>query len=526
MKRSLRTISLGCLLVFLLSACLRDFEKIEIDGIQPTWALPIINSKLGVQKLLARQDSTDLIQAGENGELALVYRTSFSGPDNSIFSFPDVLFQEGFSFTHPGNNVTLDTTLSFSESIEQKFNIVSPKIVEAQILSGSFRVSVSTSFKDARLNIEFPGIIGPDQVRVSMDLNLPPGESSFPVDLTNAIIDFAPNPGDFNTLFGDIAITVDYNETYSNPTNEYLDVIFDFSDLEYQSLKGNFGGLNLFELQDSILIKVFKSSVAGVVQLVDPKIKISSTSNIGAPMALQFNELSTTDLETAERNEIVFSENDGLFILDFPKAMGNVVEDEKIINDENSNLRDLLTPKNQNFYVDFAMGIDSNSSSFDNFLTRGAQMDMNVDMELPLAGFAHSWEMVDTLDFSFSFEQELVEDIDFKIIMDNGFPVGADLQIYFLNDAKQVVDSLITEAAQFMVPAKTNAEGRVIQKSKTVNVITIPHERAQNIFASSFIVLDAEIQTFNGPQEQIIRFYDDYFIDIKVGFLGKFKVEI
>ncbi|MFT5336272.1 MAG: hypothetical protein ACJAY8_000073 [Sphingobacteriales bacterium] len=520
----LRLLILG--VVILSFGCLKDFEKININGVQPTLALPIINSKLGVYHILARDDSSQLVQPTDDGELALVYNTSFSGPNSAVFSFPDIVFSESFSFEHPGNDIRIDSSIDYRTEVVQEINIPAPKLSSAVLESGTFRVTIFNSFKNARLLLEFPGIITADNARVSIDKDLAIGETSIPISLKNASIDFSLNGQEVNTIRANMQLIIDYDEQYSQPTQERIEFSFDFSDLEFETLEGNFGGLALFEISDSILLNLFKSSQEGELGLADPRIRISSHSNIGLPISLAFNELSTVDSENNTRNELNFGKTSHPFVLPHPQNQGNTADGEVIIDHNNSNIDELLVPKNQTFFVDFAMKIDSSTSDVKDFLQKDASFEMDIDFELPLAGYANNWKMVDTMDFSLSFKQELLTSLDFKIIINNGFPIGSDLQIYFLDDNYTVIDSLIDEDKQFIVPAKTNQEGRVIEFSPTVNVVRLPKERAENVFRSSYIILEATIETFNGPQQQIIRFYDDYFIEIKVGVLGKFQIEI
>lgn len=526
MKRRfcLRLIILGA--VILSFGCLKDFEKIDINGIQPTLALPIINSKLGVYHILARDDSTQLVQPTSGGELALVYKTTFAGPNSAIFSFPDIVFSESFAFEHPGNDIRIDSSINYSTEVVQEINIPAPKLISAKLEGGTFRVTVYNTFKNARLLLEFPGIITADNARVSIDNELSIGETSIPISLENASVDFSLNGQEVNTIRANMQLIIDYDEQYSQPKQERIDFSFDFSDLEFESLEGDFGGLALFEISDSILINLFKSSQEGEIGLADPRIRITSNSSIGLPISLAFNELSTVDSENNTRNVLDFGNTAHPFVLPHPQNQGNTAEGVVTINKSNSNIEELLVPKNQTFFVDFAMKIDESTSDVKDFIHKDANFEMDVDFELPLAGYANNWKMVDTMDFSLSFKQELLTSLDFKIIINNGFPIGSDLQIYFLDDNYTVIDSLIDGDNQFIVPAKTNQEGRVIEFSPSVNVVKLPKERAENVFRSSFIIVEATIETFNGPQQQIIRFYDDYFIDVKVGVLGKFQIEI
>ena len=132
-----------------------------------------------------------------------------------------------------------------------------------------------------------------------------------------------------------------------------------------------------------------------------------------------------------------------------------------------------------------------------NFITNESAFDIGIDLILPLEGYALNMLVSDTVPFSISFGQnEEIDSIEFKLQMDNGFPIDISFQALFLDSNKVVTDSLFLEQTLIMESALTDADGNVTSPTHTVNFILLEDERAEDIKDTDFVLFRA---IFNSP---------------------------
>jgi hypothetical protein len=76
-----------------------------------------------------------------------------------------------------------------------------------------------------------------------------------------------------------------------------------------------------------------------------------------------------------------------------------------------------------------------------------------TEVTLPFYGKAIQFDARDTFDLDFSKFTENAASAELKLITENGIPLGADVQCYFLDSQSNVIDSLFTVKKQIVGPA-------------------------------------------------------------------------
>ncbi len=190
---------------------------------------------------------------------------------------------------------------------------------------------------------------------------------------------------------------------------------------------------------------------------------------------------------------------------------------EILINNSNSNLRDVITPtkKVMLFQVD---ALPNPAGKTVNRLVRGTSLNVDAGVELPLIGYGYNWILGDTVELGLKLgEQENLKSGILRLNLENRFPVDVTMQIYFLDDMKQVKDSLFAGMEDFVKSGILDASGKVIAASKTIKDIPADNQKLKNISASKYIAMRAGLQTKDGQSKRDIKIFGDYDIKIQLG---------
>jgi hypothetical protein len=149
---------------------------------------------------------------------------------------------------------------------------------------------------------------------------------------------------------------------------------------------------------------------------------------------------------------------------------------------------------------------------------------MQLAVEFQIFAAISTFIIQDTIDFDFDENVENVDHLLFRINATNGFPVNASVQIYFADKYYNVLDSLITDPDQTIIPgAPVNGppDYRVSASAHKMTDANLTSERIQNILDAKKIILRAGISTTN---EQLVKIYSDYALQIQVGTIAGIKL--
>jgi len=131
----------------------------------------------------------------------------------------------------------------------------------------------------------------------------------------------------------------------------------------------------------------------------------------------------------------------------------------------------------------------------------------------------------DTLDFDVLGDDiDKAEWIRFKINTDNGFPIDAKIQVYFvnsdsldLNSHYYAIDSmLVAPSEQIVAAAPVGSDFRVIAPNHKYVETTIYKNRIIALKKADKILVYSKLATVNNGASNV-KIYSDYFIDIKIG---------
>ena len=162
-----------------------------------------------------------------------------------------------------------------------------------------------------------------------------------------------------------------------------------------------------------------------------------------------------------------------------------------------------------------------------NFVLDKSRFDVDMQVELPMYGKAWNFVVQDTMNITLGSDITKAEQLFFRTNTNNGFPTDARIQIYFLNQFNVVLDSLSSPSTMIAAGAPVGpAPGyKVTTPVLTTNETTFNKDKIMKLQGCEKAVVRAYLNTTDANSGQLVKFYSDYTIDIRVGLRAIFDVQ-
>jgi hypothetical protein len=513
-----------------------DPRKIASTSWNPNLAVPIAYGSFDVYDVFARTDSSDIFIIDPlSGAVALVYRgevVSYNAGDiiqvsdfgtDVIYTNSELGMPVGASFsgTATANN-TSQLTAAVNSGVELHTMLMK---------QGSLSITVTSDIQhNHNINISFPELkLGGTSLTRTIPLTysgMSPLVHTETIDLTNYLGNFTRNNTTFNEL--DVNTTVTINGT-GGPISgvENVQLNLQFSGLQFSQANGYFGQQSVGFDNDTILLRIFENEPDGYFELIDPRVRFTVENSFGFPIQLNFQNLKTIDISNG--NEFPISGFPSTLNISAPSMAGQVATAVLELNNGNTtNLITVITPTPKYFFFE-AAGISNPAGNTGtlNFITDTSYFKVHAEVELPLEGLAYGFGVSDTSEFSFGENLENIESLMFRINVNNGFPVELLAQVTLLDSNYIPLFSLLNTPQQVVESASINTlTGRVTTPTRKITDILLNEQQLQLISQARYVHLYGLSNSKNGTSGQIVKIYDDYVIDLKLGMQvqGKFNV--
>lgn len=244
----------------------------------------------------------------------------------------------------------------------------------------------------------------------------------------------------------------------------------------------------------------------GNLRFAQPTITANIESSFGVPIRSRV-DLLNAKTKSGWKMDIDASAIDGVDI-NYPllAERGTSKQTTLQIDYTNSNIVEVFdTQPTELEYGLTAIANPEDDQSLMVFIEDTSTFKAQVTVEVPVIGRAQSFTATENFDAPFE-DIEAVSEGEFKLIVENELPIGAELQFYFLKGNKLIIDSLFQEVSQVVVPAEIDDNGNVIQAVETTTFIPIAASKMQNIIEADKVQVKATFQTAgNGVQDVTIK---------------------
>jgi hypothetical protein len=528
MKKNLIQLSvLAILMLAGIASCKKyDPAKLTSTGWNPNLAVPLAHGHFTVYDILARTDSNDVVIIDPaTGAIALVYRGEIVSYEASDLV---TLLDYSTAVSLADADYSIGTSAGFSGTASgNQTNVINPNVnsgVElytTTLKQGTMNIGITTDLQhDLDVTISIPDLLEGGTIPFTRTVTLTyagsvPHSGNESVDLTGALFDFTNGGGSFNEF--DIQTSVTISGTGQPVTGiESVDVQFDFTSLAFETCTGYFGQQSIAVDNDSILLKIFDSEPDGYFELIDPRVRFTVTNEMGFPAEITLSDLKTIDASTG--NTFVLGGYPGTMDIAAPAAMGLATTTVLELNQGNTtNLTTVITPTPKWFYFEGTGLSNPDGNLGPNFLVDTSILRVDAEVEMPMEGFAYGFTVTDTVEFSFSEDIEYIESLMFRINVDNGFPVELLGQVAVLDSNKAVLFTLLDTPENVIESAPVDANGRVTENFQKITDIYLDETQIAEMKNASYIVVGGVSQSLNGTLGQVVKLFEDYTIDLRVG---------
>jgi len=507
----------------LLTGCIKDedfqYDKIVSSTWDPEFAIPLINSSLGIKDLTGFSNSTT-VDVDSNNLVHLIYKANIY----SVYGYEFLPLQDQSNSRTITTTTTDSTQLYQTGTLSKTLNTVFPFVVssgeqlDSLLLNlGALEISVQSQIPHSgELTITIPDATL-NGIPFSQSLPFIYG-GTLPVsallsgNLAGYKFDFTGN-GSFNELR--VTYTLSFtNSSTSLPTaNRNITISNNLTNLKMAEAYGYLGQRTLSVTGDSSRIELFNNTLFGNIAFNDPHITFNLSNSFGVPVNSQvtsFYSISSTGVNTPITNTIP-----NPLPIGSPTVVGQTATGSFFVDQTNSNINTIMDQNPR--YIAFDIDAVSNSPTPSyNFITDSSRFAVDVEVNLPLRGSANGFSVSDTSDFELDNIQELNKAI-FRINAQNGFPADAYIQLYFTDSAGVVLDSLLSDPGDFIIASGLlNSDGRVVLPYKKTRDEEFGPDRLRNIYHAKKLIIFSVVNTQNAPQTQV-PIYSDYRLDIKIG---------
>ncbi|MFP4504545.1 MAG: hypothetical protein ACLFOZ_07515 [Cyclobacteriaceae bacterium] len=504
-----------------LSACMPedDFQDIEIMAPSPSLALPIINTNLVVEDMI-NTEAEGVLQEKSDRSYSLFYRQSVYSKnlEEYVPEIPAQQFAERFSlgFNSPNFSISPEAR-SFDGKIPMDMGELDVYSIECK--NGQFDLNVSSDYEhDVQINITFPDILDADRQPLQLYFELRKWgsrSSSQRVDLTNHLINLQNDSIRYDMSVNVVAM----GGSISEFEQIYLD--FNITDIDFSYLEGNFQDIIVPLEADTLEIPILASAVNGDVAL-NPSFTFNFQNSFGVKLVpdlsqVYVNRKSGTIVKLKdEADSDFFSGN-----FEFPYTLSR--DDEpatklQLVDRDNSNIEEAFAelPRGIAHDISFKMMSPENDTSF---ISDQSMIGLDLEVELPLEG---SFDIIleDTIAIDLNFEQD-IESLKMLIKTENGFPIDALLQVYFLDaEGNQILDSnnrpvtLFDEEAQLLNAAQITNTATGETKANTPDMpisATMNAKKYEAIRTAGNLLVRASMSSKSADQN-MIKLYSFYNI--------------
>jgi hypothetical protein len=496
-----------------------DFQDIQVLAPSPSISLPILNTNLRVSDLIKTEEG-GLLEENPDGSYSLFYRTNVQSLAVGEY-FPPIPPQQYAESLSLGLNAPaffLSPEPLLHEGIIP-VELGGLSIYGIECKQGYLNLSLNSDYDhDISISITFPDILDADQQPLILDFDFPrwgAKNGSQYVDLTGYRINIHEN-----TLSYTAEVSISGSGSAINETDQ-VSINLNIADIDFSYIEGNFSAMEVPVGADSLEIPMLANAINGNLAL-NPRLRIDFANSFGVPVLTDLSNVyvkrkSGTIVRLEDEGESHFFSG----AYDFPYLTDRnelPAFKSQEVDQSNSNIEEAFAelPRGIAYYF----GFNLNSSPEDtSFIADNSSIGVDVEVELPLEG-SFDIRLQDTLAIDLGFEQD-VEELKVLIKTENGFPIDADLQIYFLDENGEMIYDINNEAvklfddqAQLLKAAEiiNSSTGETQAASIDMPIAaTISAEKFRMIQEAGSMLVETRLQS-NSADNNMIRLYASYGI--------------
>lgn len=523
--KSLLASLIFCLICAIIFSCgnIIDDKDYKLDSarLAPQLAAPIAFGSLHIKDILNSQDS-QYVKVYPDGLVYLSYsQTLKSGDVRNLISIPNQSLSRSFSL--PAGTLPPNPQDVRSDSIVQVIDLgLSPEKL-SEILFKSGTINYSTSVSPDNPNFRYEIIVSlPDFTSNtnSVFLQRVSGNGSFSLQNYKAVL----NNNQFNLK---LVLVIKQNpSSVTIAPGTAVNVDLSFTGMDFTYIKGFFGDQTVSIPAETLNISAFDASLKGVnFSFAQPKINFIVTNDYGVPLTVIFQTLearktgSSLAVQTNPLSPISVSS---------PTTLGTSAQTTVGV----TNASQLMSFAPSQFYYNASVRINNGLSSANppNFMADTSKLRVNLNVEVPLYGYASNIILADTASIDLAdIDQSKIEKAFLKVKVSNEIPLDANVQFYLTDDNYILIDSLLTTSQTAFIPgSKVDANGELQTAGAFDQLIEIDASKVSKVFTAKKIIIKARVTTSKDSNGNLpdVKFKSQYKMDVNLGLKANLKIAI
>ncbi|MCF8327250.1 MAG: hypothetical protein K9I29_03065 [Bacteroidales bacterium] len=522
------------LLLLSFTSCMKDkFDVNEMGSNKwnPDIAAPVINTSLSMKDLMNEAEGVDWQENNDNSLYFIFAEELFSQNAQDIITIPDQVTDTTVNWNLP---VGIPPGDSASQTVvfTTQFNSNSDIIDSISLDQATVNYTIETNMNhDSKMEITVPGLTkNGNSFKATINLKYTgslPQVVSKSYNISDYSLEFSHSSSQ-NYLTANVKIT-GYGDSNPNTSPYYYDIESSFSNIEYKSVFGYLSQYDIDMDSDSVELDFFKNDDYGNISIKDPTVRLRFYNSFGMPIEGVFNtiksfkpgdEVELTQPSGAPLANVLIG-NPGL------TQMGDVVITDYVLNSNNSNIEDVFNI-NPHYLIYDVTGVGNPGGNTYNFIMDTSSLKVEAEVELPFFGSVENLVLRDTVDFNLGEDAEdfgELQSADMQILIDNGFPIEADIQVYFADSNSVVLDSLFEDGNIISgSPPGSPPSYKSTESVSKRSYITKEKGSIDNIVDARKAIIKATLSTTNSGSSSV-KIYSDYNIGLKLGVRTKFETD-
>lgn len=535
-----------------------SLDQISTPLLDPSFALPIGYAHLNLGDIEREYDVNNFVYNDNSNLFEIIYRDRiFELSANDLITIPAQNYNN--SYAMPSSNQSALTsggvgfiTNYYDHSIIA-YNVANGAQLDSVIVqAGELKISLSSGFMhSASIDVIIPslkknGVVLQQTMNVNYSGSLPVLDNA-DIDIAGYTIDLTDG-GITNNTFN-----VEYLFHVTSSGNPILGSEQMITDIQinvdaFDAIWGYLGQQGNILNQDTSNITLFDDLAGGSIHFEDPQVNLSIGNTAGVDVQTFFSAVFAPDNNTNVNLG-------GTGLTTFPLIAraanpGDTTITTHTINNSNTlpSLTNVLDEGPGE--IVYSSSATSNPSGFaNNFVLGDALVWCEAEVVLPIYGWARDFTLADTTDLDIadvlgidSSSNLTVEDVDeamIRIVVDNGLPIDAGVQLYFANSNFVIIDSLFqtTSGVQnvfdhgivdFTLPLTDPNHGKVTQSTRKITDIVVSQALISKLIngGAKKLIYNTRGLTNDADAGQNVKIFPEYSVDIKVSAKVDFLIDL
>ena len=508
----------------IVTACVKEkIDEFDLPEYEPSYAIHPIHSSITIREIVDRRaqgiEDIDLDTTADGLYILRYQDTVFTLSAQELFSIQNQSISEQYDL--PGTGTTppapAGTTYVFDLGNSSKLSLIKLK-------SGSIDLQGSNSIgQEMEIIITVSSLTNSSGQTLVISKTVPAGGSlDTSINLSN--YDLSLNAGVMN-YSTEIRVSVPAGGTI-NLSND-VEFSLGLNDLQYSLIEGIIAPFPIPNVEGNVQLEIFTGTIDGDITFNAPKLSLIFWNSFGTPATadkITLNSTSAdgivTDFQSTDLNQIVVPRPLS------PDAVIGIGIDSIVLDTMNSNIRDVIQSTPEKLTYNYLIGIGDTVNP--SFIKDTSRVTVIGDIEIPMDAVIRAYNLADTLELTEELpDNEFVRSLEIKLGVNNQIPIAIFYQIYAVDSNYNKLDSLLIGDNQLIQPGIVDPNtGEVPESVYEESIIDFDEKRYENIENTKYFILEGSAQSFNFANDQSVKFFTYYNLDIDLAMIARLKVDL